>query len=77
MFRYVLIKQQLHSVDLGNYESFGIQVIKETGNQQISCGVLSDISLNRSDVEDLVHRCNALDLHPIHLRDVVDNYLNS
>jgi hypothetical protein len=36
-----------------------------------------DLSPTKELIEDLVLRCNNLDLDPIHLSDVVNNYLSS
>ena len=44
----------------------------------ISCETVSidDISTNEMEIKDLVDKCNRLELSPIHLYDVVEDFLN-
>ena len=50
------------------YTSYGIQ-----------CGdvVIHDVSLDKESMENLVALCNREDLAPVHLRDIVEDFLEA
>ncbi len=57
--------------------SYGIAVYdlpKENGSASITM-YISDISNNYNEMEALVRSCNTLHLSPIHLMDVVEDFL--
>ena len=61
--------------DCGNTRSYGIALVAEYDG---SCEVLLsfvDLSRNSYAVDILVERCNRLQLDPIHLPDVIDDFL--
>ena len=37
--------------------------------------VIEDISINKQKIEKLVNLCNELELSPIHIYDVIDDFL--
>ena len=54
------------------YKGYGICVKNtQTGESRRFC----DISTRRSEVEALSERCNRLELDPIHIDDVIDDFL--
>ena len=56
-------------------------IIDEDGNAiesyGITCGEreIKDISTNKQKVENLIHLCNEKKLSPIHLDDIIDDFL--
>ena len=65
---------------LGNEcrQAFGIAVYadaEETGTATIINSV-HDITANESALQELVSQCNELELSPIHLLDVVEDFLS-
>ena len=69
---------EVHSIGEHTYISYGIAayVDAETSAAKRVIAHVSDISPNRSALEPLVQRCNALGISPIHLVDVVEDFLN-
>ena len=61
------INQSIISDDNGNqHETYGL-IYNNT--------VINDISTNKEKVEKLVFLCNELELSPIHIYDVIDDFL--
>ncbi len=72
MVQYIMVEERLNHPNLGEYLSFGIAALKN-GEQII---LVSDISTNKNDVLKLAERCSKEKLSPVHLYDVVEDYLN-
>ncbi len=72
MYRYLPIEERLHSDELGPFFTFGISVVNSHGNE---IDRISDVSTSRPAVDALCSKCTKLHLHPIHLRDVIDDFL--
>ena len=72
MVQYIMVEERLNDPNLGEYLSFGIAALKN-GEQII---LVSDISTNKNDVLKLAERCSKEKLSPVHLYDVVEDYLN-
>ena len=54
------------------YVGYGICVTNvSTGASKGFC----DISVRRGEVEEIAERCNRLELDPIHIEDVIDDFL--
>jgi len=70
--QYIMVEERLNHPNLGEYLSFGIAALKN-GEQII---LVSDISTNKNDVLKLAERCSKEKLSPVHLYDVVEDYLN-
>lgn len=77
MFRYTLRKENLFNPDIGCYISFGIAAFEETDSGWVHCAFVSDVSTDHDAVLDLVRRCNKHQLSPIHLWDVIEDFLNA
>lgn len=65
---YCVICENLHHVDLGNYNTYGIKVLN-------SGKVIHDISTNKKDVVFMVYLFNKHQLNPIHLLEVIEDLL--
>lgn len=59
-----------HVLEGRPYTAYGI-VLTYAGVQV----EVEDLSLRQSEVEELVERCNRLDLSPCHFQDVLDDFL--
>jgi len=70
--QYIMVEERLNHPNLGEYLSFGIAAL-QNGEQII---LVSDISTNKNDVLKLAERCSKEKLSPVHLYDVVEDYLN-
>ena len=70
---------EVHTFGDQAYISYGIAayVDAETSDAKRVIAHVPDVSPNRSTLEPLVQRCNTLGISPIHLVDVVEDFLNS
>ncbi len=75
MFLYIPVKEYRHMSDVGDYISFGIAMLEHTESGWKRGMLISDISTDGDAVAALTRRCNAGHLHPIHLLDVVADFL--
>ncbi len=71
MFKYSIFKENMSNED-GKYTSFGITIEDSNGDVIKS---ITDISTDEIVVRDLCERCNKGQLHPIHLYDIVEDFL--
>ena len=69
--RYKTVREKRNSDELGSYVTYGIIIYK---NKKL-LKYISDVSNIKRDVQDLVRRCNEEQLDPIHIEEVVDDYL--
>lgn len=69
-YKYKMI-EGLYSVENETHTGYGIALDDD------ACPNMKfpDMSTNRAEVETLVDLCNSLQLSPIHLEDVVDDFL--
>lgn len=70
MYQYQLTTSNL-IVDVEENLTHGIRASNESGESV----KIPDISANKSEVEKLVSLCNELQLDPIHLEDIVEDFL--
>lgn len=70
---------EVHTLGDRAYISYGIAayVDAEMSEAKRVIAHVSDISLNCSILEPLIQRCNTLGISPMHLVDVVEDFLNS
>ena len=72
IIEYRMVEETLLSKELGvYYHTYGIAVF-ENGKQT---ELVSDVSLDRTTVKELVRKCNKYALEPIHLYDVIEDIL--
>ena len=71
---YILVQHTYFFCD-GHYVSYGIALIDPESPREIT-EVVSDLSCDRAAVTKLVERCNALQLSPVHFRDVMEDFLS-
>ena len=72
MFYYIVFSEVLHSDEIGQYISFGIQVQDANGHVIIS---ISDVSTDQSFVSNICDECNSGALDPVHLMDIIEDRL--
>jgi len=60
-----------------HYTTYGIAARIPCGSEQacITIAAISDISTDAAIVDALIERCNRLALSPIHLHDIVEDFL--
>ncbi len=75
MVRYEVVGERLYSPDHGWYTGYGIRAYRRVEDAWEPVVTVSDLSTDRQAVEALAHRCTAGELSPIHLRDVVEDWL--
>ena len=75
-YKYTLIKSTLLSGD-NSRVCYGIAVVEEHNGVSVILQSVSDIAVCSDGLEQLVDLCNELELDPIQLNDVVDDYLAS
>ncbi len=73
-YRYVPVQQTLTSEELGTYSTFGIQVLLA---EETVLDLVSDVSTDLAEVQRLADLCTEQQLHPEHLREVVEDFLNN
>ena len=71
MVTYNFTKELCHSDEIGEYDTFGINVFD--GNKKIK--TLHDVFLNEDDARRCVSLFNEEQLDVIHLEQIVDEYL--
>ena len=70
---YVLI-EDTYKIDDISYKGYGILLKDENSKHIIS---FADISTNKDDILHLIDLCNTLELDPIHLEDVIEDFFAS
>lgn len=69
--------EEIYTLNGKSRKSYGIAVYsnaEEDGSATILTAV-RDITSERERLEDLVRKCNLLELSPIHLDDVIEDFL--
>ena len=58
--------------------SYGIAayIDAETNNTKNVIAHVRDVTTSKTEIENLVQKCNAVELSPIHLVDVIEDFLN-
>ena len=74
---YNILEEMISTDDVSRI-SYGIVVHTETEEGKTATILMSvrDITEDRSAIAELVSLCNRLELSPIHLLNVVDDFLN-
>ena len=74
MYKYVVVKSEYINGDRTRM-GYGIAVVEECDGIVSVLDSVSDICLDVNQVERLVELCNRAELDPIHLHEVVSNFL--
>ena len=65
---YKLISKK-YCIENTSYIGYGIETVDEDVR-------IEDISMEKGEIEELVGRCNGFDVSPVHLKDIVMDFLN-
>ena len=71
---YFVFQESRLSPELREYVTYGVKVAPD-GDRDACCDCISDVSLSETALASLVQRCNELELNPVGLRDVVEDFL--
>ena len=71
LLNYSIVRENFHTDELGDYTSYGINV---SGGGTAPFTV-HDVFLNKHDAEHYVDLFNREQLEPVHLEQVIDEYL--
>ena len=69
---FTLLSRVLHSEELGTYRSYGLQICFSDGTQLC----LEDLSTDHRAVQRFAALCNRLQPEPIHLEDILEDFLS-
>ena len=70
-YRYVPVQETLKSEELGTYVTYSLSV--RTIEEEIA--FVSDVSTDYEEIEQLAALCTIKELDPIHLEDVIQDFL--
>lgn len=71
-YLYTVFKSK-HTIDDITYTSFGIVITSTQDNSVIER--IADISTSKEKIKKLVNLCNELSLEPIHIYDVIEDFI--
>ena len=73
-YHYGIFEESRLSPEMNTYITYGIKVTPR-GDRSVCCDSVADVSLSKPELSAFVGLCNELRLSPIHLRDVVEDFL--
>lgn len=62
--------------DVGEYDTYGICVFETGGTHSTPVDWVPDLSDDPELVESIVWECNSSQADPIHLREIIDDFLS-
>lgn len=74
-WEYHIIAERCNHPDIGTYRSYGIQVFETTGIHISPATSIHDVTTIQAQAEQLTELCNHYQLSPVHLYDVIEDYL--
>lgn len=76
MFLYIPCRELLFSPEAGLYWSTGIRVLGTADDELAEIAFVADISCAELEVTNLALACTSWQLDPVHLRDVIEDFLS-
>lgn len=73
-FLYLPVEQTLFTEELGSYRSFGLRILQDLGGSNQEIMFLQDVSPDRASIEHLSGLLNELQLDPIHIGDIIEDF---
>lgn len=73
-FLYLPVEQTLFTEELGAYRSFGLHVLRDFDGSNQEITFFQDVSTDRALIEQLSVLLNKLQLDPIHIRDIIEDF---
>ncbi len=64
-----------YSVENSCYVGYGIVIRDAVSRRELLC--IKDISLSKKKISALIKRCNRLRLSPLHIYEVIDDFLQA
>ena len=77
MYNYNIFVEDLKNEDFGAYTAYGIVVCSMENNQRKEVLRVSDVSTDKEIVENLIDLFNKEQLEPVHIYDVIEDFLYS
>ena len=74
MYKYIVVQSEYKSGNKSLIE-YGIALIEEYDETFAILDVIPNVSLDAAEIKNLVKLCNQAQLDPIHLKDVIDDFL--
>ena len=74
-WEYHIIAERYQHPDLGLYRSYGIHAFEIVDKHVYPVAVVHDITTVRTQAETLAQFCNKHQLSPVHLHDVVNDFI--
>lgn len=71
MFTYKIMEETICEKEVGNYTTFGVCIYNDETTESIV--TIHDVFLQKQKAEEFVNKCNALNLDPIHIFDVIED----
>jgi len=76
MYCYKAVEQQAYNEYIGTFTAYGITVWQsDQPEDYLLC--MADVTTDQVEAENLARLCNEAGLEPVHLADVVENFLNT
>ena len=75
MYIYFLKREQLYRRNIGHYIGYGIGVYRRFNGREYLIRYIPDVFTERRFAEKMVRNCNALQLEPIHLEEIIEEFL--
>ena len=69
--KYRIIKEKLHSEDVGEYTAYGLEMYAKSG----ACYRISDKTVSYFKIRDLCRKCNKLNVSPINIYEIIDDFI--
>lgn len=77
MSRYEKFIEKLDKPGIGKYTTYGIVVYEMVNQNRKELIRVSDVSTDKNKVENLIALCNEEHLEPVHIYDVIEDFLYS
>lgn len=77
MSRYEIFTEELDNPSIGKYTAYGIAVYEMVNKNRKELIRVSDVSTDKNAVENLIELFNKECLDPVHIYDVIEDFLYS
>lgn len=76
-YRYASVREKRRMPEIGTYVTYGLRVYERVGKKWHEVAYLSDVCVDSAVVRRLARSCTQGNLDPIHLFDVVEDFLGT
>ena len=74
LIRYRVIKETLWMEYVGSFTAYGIVAEKQQGAEWMPVAYVGDVTLSPHEAQALADLCQQVELEPIHLADIVEDF---